>query len=71
MTVSELIEVLKRQPQDYPVMLAYDSFVCIYPVERDRCFVVHSSDAEAVYLCAMGAGCVEYASEENHGSPLA
>lgn len=29
MRVSEVIEMLRKLPQDYDVMLAYDSMVCI------------------------------------------
>jgi hypothetical protein len=64
MTVSELIEMLKKCPSEANVLLAYDSFVCRGIVERENCFILEDNGDDyyqaGVYLCAMDPCSVEY-----------
>lgn len=66
MTVSELIEVLKRYPEDAPVFVAYDYAACVISLEPDQ---IIKAGAGAVYgkagvwLCGMTGDEVAYVVE--------
>ena len=63
MTVAELIDALRELPQDLPVKTAYDSFVCVYAVEKSNIVIVDPAGNDwnrAVYLCAMDEGAVHW-----------
>jgi hypothetical protein len=63
MKVAELIDILKELPQDMPVTLAYDSFVCHYDVEKSTIVFVENGDENwnrQVILCAMSDDSVHW-----------
>lgn len=59
MKVSEAIALLQTLPQDLDLMVAYDSFCCIYDVDPALTMVVEKEgegkddQQPGVYLCAM------------------
>jgi hypothetical protein len=63
MKVSELIELLRLCPQDLEVLLAYDTFCCIYDLNERRMFILDDGDdydRAGVYLCAEGEDHIEW-----------